>query len=290
MMLHNYILNGEGQLLIEAKPETLQVNANAGIACGTAPNPKGSGWWPEIKSFSNVTTAIPSGVVPGWGCGPGVGANSTVQILDRDFHDTRWPNNPERLFWIGWNAHPNPADGCQASGWEPGAVNPDGSPRNDCPHPWRITIFEQGIKRCEELLGQWVGYSFFVLAGSNALGAGDFPVRPLIMTGYGDGNFFLHNLTVEVVATQGVVRECCGWFQIPPIPAGKTVNREQFGMQFGVDTTCKTPPPILMTGFKLCRWPYPTTPTEAPENIKYLVEKEPMSTLRQRASWFTVEP
>lgn len=282
MSLRNYIVNPEGQLRLEATQERLA--ALAGIGVGQAPSDL---WYPanDIQSFGGVTNAIPTGVVPGWGHGPGVGGRTTVQILDRDFHDHRWANNPERFFWFGWEQGPNQGDLSQGSGWESGSVNPDGTARNAAPNPWRITFFEHGIKRCEELFGRWVGYSFL----TNPTGSQSFPVRPLIMSGYADNDFFLHDLTVESAGTPGVVEEVCGWFQIPEPPAGKVVNRKQFGLQFGVDTTCRTPSTLILTAFKLCRYPGSGIPDIAPEDIKRQVEKEPMAIVRARCAHYDIE-
>lgn len=275
-MLRNYIFNGEGQLRTAASAEVLADLAAKGIG-PTVING-------EIAALSNITTQPPAhGLCPGWGHGPGGGGSSTFQSLDRDFADHRFPGNPSRYLWIGWNTHPNAAPGSQGSGWETGSTHCD--PASWC--DWRISFLEHGLRGCEELLGAWVGYSIFAMAGSG-IGGPNFPVRPYFMTGYADNDFFLHDLHQEVVVTTSAT-EICGWFYLPQIPAGQAVVRSQFGIGFGLDTTCPTPPPLLVSCAKVCKWPKPTQPDVPASDIKYLVEKESPALARQRSKGWPYE-
>jgi hypothetical protein len=274
--MKNYIINGDFAVRFQRTPVNEAVIASTAFTPGWVSVPGGPD---ELVSYVNVNGWNPLGYAPKFGGGPGGGGVLTSQILDRSFGDTRWVGNPSRLLYLGWTQMPNAADNSQSSGWEAGAVNADGSPRHTVgsDNPWRVTILEHGLRNCEELLGGWVGYSFFAFSSGGAA----FPIRPLIPSFFKANDYMLHDLQHEAIIPAGgsFSTEVCGFFQLPPIPAGKTVVRSEFGSAFDVDTTLRTPGTLLMHDFKLGFFGY-DQPTMPAQEIKRHVEHLPLKLQR----------
>lgn len=312
MYMPNWIFNGSAQLLQPLTSRAEADYAERGIALERIPSklntpknvipetdangqpndpdnpPVGAQVFPavthpdEIRKQTDIDLPSRHGLVPGWGAGPGAGGRFTFERMASWFGEDRFWDNPAYYFWHGWTQQPNPTPYSQASGWEPGAINADGTPRHTpgASNPWRITILEHLIRDSQALLGRTVGYSFYAMTGGPS-----FRIRPLIWCNWANGNFMLHELgqEVDIGGTEPV--EICGWFDIPrPLNPGGVV-REQFYVGFGIDTTDTTlPAGTLWTGFKLGLWPYPPShgPLPPATDIKYMVPQDAPSLTRVR--------
>jgi hypothetical protein len=269
--MRNEIINGNLKRRIRRRTQYDQLFTQYGYTPTWLPV---SGGPDELIAISGLTGHNPVGYLERYGGGPGGGGSLNFQVLDIPQNNPKWPHDGERMIWLQWTTMPNPADLSQSSGWEPGSVNPDGSPRHTpgFDYPWRISILEHGIKFTEAWHGGWLGYSFYAYASG-----ADFPIRPMIASYFKAGDYLLHELQQEVTIPNGgpVATEVCGFFYMPPVPDPKRVHRDDYGSAFVIDTTHKTPGTIMMYDFKLGFFGY-EQPTIPAQDIKTLVEYVPI--------------
>lgn len=243
--MKNYIRNGDFRVLLDGNNPGLIADA-AAKGYTITKNAKN-----EVTQLAGLNTAPAYGIVPGWGHGPGGGANSTIQLIDRAPSEIRVPSQPMRWLWIGWNTALDPVHGADGSGWVPHG------------YPFRYTFLEHFMFRPHELLGHYFAYEFYAITGAG----NSMPVLPVLWTNYDDNQFCLHdlheNITVDAngpvaapgAGDRGGFHRFYGIFKIPKIPAGQSLNNDKFYIGFGLDSTTPNPCPILLGGFKGFRVP-----------------------------------
>lgn len=243
--MKNYIANHDFRALLPWTP-TIEGQLTAmGATWGTQADSQTGETY--LTALHGVTSAPPSGLAPFYGAGPGPGAMANYDFVTLPPNHDLFTNDPTRALSIQWTVPMNPAIP-QNSGWEPGAVNPDGTPRHvGQSHPWRYTFLEIPLHNTQHLLGETLIYYCEALKSNDG---NVFPIKPLFWVNWASHHFTLYDLGKEFAVDGNGVTRIEGIFKLPDMEASRTVYDEgQFYVGFGLDSTIANPGDILLTNF-----------------------------------------